>query len=66
MMYEKISIANARNRVALDVLSYHATSCASKANKLMVSWKRSRREEEEKRQRDKEEKLGGGGESWEL
>ena len=37
MMYEKISIANARNKVAFDVLAYHASSSIEETNKLMVS-----------------------------
>lgn len=37
MMYEKISVASARNKVAFDILSYHASSSQDEASRLMVS-----------------------------
>ena len=36
MMYEKISITSARNKVAFDLLSYHSSSSIEEANRLMV------------------------------
>lgn len=36
MMYEEIAKANARNKVAFDVLTYHASSNLDEAHRLMV------------------------------
>ncbi len=36
MMYEEIAKANARNKVAFDVLTYHASSTMDEVNRLMV------------------------------
>lgn len=36
MMYEKIAVASARNKVAFEILSYHASSGQDEASRLMV------------------------------
>ena len=36
MMYEKIAVASARNKVAFEILSFHASSGQDDASRLMV------------------------------